>query len=140
MCTHRRPLTIISVLALSVLLTACGGSSGAAGGEHAGGHESESTVQEPVEGAPEVTLTATDIDYTPATLELKAGESTNVTVVNEGETLHDFTFEAAGLHVNVEPGQSVTTSITIDEPGTYEAVCTVAGHAEAGMTVEVVVS
>ena len=142
MCTPRTFLTLGSA-ALAVVLAACGGGAGSsadAGGERGGDHAAEESVAEPVEGAPEITLSATDIDYAPATLDLKAGESTNITVVNDGETLHDFTLEAAGLHVNVEPGQEVTTSVTIDEPGTYEAICTVAGHAEAGMTVEVVVS
>ncbi len=72
----------------------------------------------PVKGASQVTVTAVDIDFEPARMDVVLGEPVNVTVVNEGGTLHDF---------------------TIDEPGTYEAKCTVAGHAEAGMTVDVVV-
>lgn len=145
MCKSRSWLAALAVLAVSVLLTACGGGGGStadAGGEHGGGqdHAAQASVHDPVDGAPEVTLTATDIDYAPATLELTAGEPTNVTIVNDGETLHDFTLEEADVHANVEPGESVTTSVTIDEAGTYQAVCTVAGHAEAGMTIEVVVS
>lgn len=139
MSMSRPWLTAVAVFVLGALLAACGGGS-AGGGDHGGDHAAESSVHEPVEGAPQVTLTATDIDYAPATLELTAGEPTNVTVVNDGEALHDFTLEAADVHANVEPGESVTTSVTIDEPGTYQAVCTVAGHEEAGMTVEVVVS
>ena len=74
------------------------------------------------------------------TLEVSAGEPVNITVTNEGETLHDFTLEEADVHVNVAPGETKTTSVTINEPGTYEATCTVAGHAEAGMTIDVTVS
>lgn len=139
MCRPRSWLVTITVVVLGALLAACGGST-AAGGGHGGDHAAQSSVHEPVEGAPEVTVTATDIDYAPATLELTAGEPTNVTIVNDGETLHDFTLEQADVHANVEPGESVTTSVTIDEPGTYQAVCTVAGHEEAGMTIEIVVS
>lgn len=141
MCTLRRWMKLTALALAGALLVACGGGSSSAGdGEHAGGHEGESSVVEPVDGAPEVTLTATDIDYAPATLELTAGEPTNVTIVNEGEAMHDFTLEAAGIHANLEPGQEITLGVTVDEPGTYEALCTVAGHAEAGMTVEVIVS
>jgi uncharacterized cupredoxin-like copper-binding protein len=96
-------------------------------------------VVEPVEGAPEVTVITRDIEFEPTTLELTAGEPTNVTVVNEGQALHDFTLEEAGVHVNVEPGESVTTAVTVDEPGTYQAVCTVPGHEDAGMVVEITV-
>ena len=133
---------VITTLVAALLLAACGsGGSGPAdaGSAHGGDHAAEN-VQPPVEGAPEVTVNAVDIDFKPQTLELTAGEPTNVTVVNDGETLHDFTVEAADVHVNVEPGQSTTTAVTIDEPGTYEAKCTVEGHAEAGMTIEIVVS
>lgn len=122
-------------MALALALTACAGASGATD-DHGDGHAAEESVIDPVDGAPEVTVIATDIDFTPATIALTAGEPINVTVVNEGETLHDFTLEAAGIHVNVEPGTTKTTSVTIDDPGSYRAVCTVAGHAEAGMVID----
>ena len=32
-----------------------------------------------------------------------------------------------------EPGETVTAGITVDTPGTYEFLCTVPGHADAGM-------
>jgi len=93
----------------------------------------------PVEGAREVTIRAVDLDFEPASLEVVAGEPVNVTVVNDGELLHDFTLEAADVHLNVEPGETKTTSLTITEPGRHEAKCTVAGHAESGMTVDIMV-
>jgi uncharacterized cupredoxin-like copper-binding protein len=142
---RRTLLGLAAVLAL--LLVACGGgdSTGdqAGGDDHAGDmsgdHAAQESVVEPVEGAPEVTVITRDIEFEPTTLELTAGEPTNVTVVNEGQALHDFTLEEAGVHVNVEPGESVTTAVTVDEPGTYQAVCTVPGHEDAGMVVEITV-
>lgn len=124
---------------LATLLAACGGPGDPddAGAEaHGADHAAQESVSEPVEGARDITVTAVDIDFQPATLALAAGEPVNVTVVNQGETLHDFTLDAAGVHVNVEPQQSVTTSLTLDEPGSYQAVCTVPGHEEAGMVVD----
>ena len=128
-----RTTAAVTAIVLSLLLAGCGG------GGHAG-HDGAQQVAEPVDGAVTVDVAAVDIDFTPATLRLVAGEPVNVTVTNEGEALHDFTLEAAGVHVNVEPGQSLTTSVVIDEPGHYEAKCTVTGHAEAGMTIDVVVT
>lgn len=104
----------------ALLLAACGGSSGTDGagaGGYGGGHMASESLTAPVEGAPEVTVTAVDIDFEPARMDVTAGEPINVTVVNEGETLHDFTLDAADVHVNVEPGESKTTSLTIDRCG-----------------------
>lgn len=130
----RRPWIVLAVVA-AALLTACG--SGGGGGM--ADHSAMGDAKAPVEGAPQVELTAVDIDYRPDTLELTAGEATNVTVTNEGETLHDFSLEEADVHMDIEPGASETTSLTIDEPGTYLAICTVAGHEDAGMTIDVTV-
>lgn len=158
MSHFRRGVIVTLVTAFTLLAAACGGSeaptaasgdaeqqarpSDDAGGDdaaHGGDHAASERAAAPVDGAEEVVLTAVDIDFEPAQLELKAGEPVNVTIVNEGEALHDFTLEAADVHINVEPGQSKTAAVTVDEPGRYEAKCTVAGHAEAGMTIDVVV-
>ena len=140
-----RAAFLIATILSAVVLTACGSGSGggnAAGDDegHGGGHAASDEVAEPAEGATEVTVTAVDIDFKPAKIELQAGEPLNVTVVNDGSTLHDFTLEEADVHVNVKPGESKSTSLTINEPGTYKAKCTVAGHEEAGMTLDVVVT
>jgi uncharacterized cupredoxin-like copper-binding protein len=151
MSVLRRVLRVALLAVLAVLLAACGGtgattdaghdmSDGEAMGDHNGvDHAGQGSVDEPVEGAPEITLNAVDIDFQPETIELTAGKSVNVTVVNAGQALHDFTLEEAGVHVNVPPGGQVTTSLVVDEPGAYEALCTVPGHAAAGMVVKVVV-
>ena len=137
MLLHKPPIALTAISA-ALLLAACGGASG--DGAHGGGHAASESVAEPVDGASEVTVNAVDIDFKPESIEIVAGEPVNVTVVNEGQTLHDFTLEEADVHVNVEAGEQKTTSMTIDEPGRYEALCTVESHAEAGMTVAVVVA
>jgi uncharacterized cupredoxin-like copper-binding protein len=145
MSTRLRPVLLGLAALLAVLLVACGdgGATQAAddgGGDgHGDDHAAQESVIEPVDGAPEVTVTAMDIEFEPKTLEMTAGEPTNVTVVNEGAILHDFTVEEAGVHVNVEPGDSSTTSLTLDEPGSYQAICTVPGHEAAGMVVDITV-
>jgi len=137
--SHHHLATVAATLAVVFLLAACGGRSDTAGG-HGGGHTASESIAEPVDGASEITVNAVDIDFKPDTIEIVAGEPVNVTVVNEGRVLHDFTLEEANVHMNVEPGESKTTSLTIDEPGRYTAECTVESHAEAGMTIDVVVA
>ena len=133
----RLPIAISAALAL--VLAACAGSSTSTA-DHGGDHAASEQVAEPADGARQVDVTAVDIDFEPQRLELAAGEPVNIVVTNKGETLHDFTLEAADVHLNVEPGATGTTSLTIDEPGEYEAKCTVAGHAEAGMTMQITVT
>jgi uncharacterized cupredoxin-like copper-binding protein len=43
------------------------------------------------------------------------------------------------LHVAAEPGATNRLSFTPTKPGTYEFMCTVAGHKEAGMAGTMVV-
>ena len=141
-------LPAIMFLVAVLALPACGGgdagtsadSATSGDGHSAGGHSQDESVHEPVEGAQDVQLTAVDIDYEPAQLELKAGEPANVTVANKGETVHDFTLEEADVHMNVDPGKEATTSVTVDDAGEYKAICSVPGHADAGMVVDVTVT
>ena len=134
------PLIVLLVTA-ALGLAACGGAETADDqpDDGNGGDGAAETVHPAVEGAPDVALTAVDIDFQPDTLQLTAGEPTNVTVTNAGEAEHDFTLEEAGVHVNVDPGTSETTAVTVDEPGVYKAICSVPGHTDAGMVIEVTV-
>lgn len=91
----------------------------------------------PVEGATEVHVQATEMAFTPAELVLAAGETVNVTVTNDGQLFHDFVLEGAGVHLNLGAGEQATAALTLNEPGTYEAICTVTGHAGAGMVLTI---
>ena len=160
--TTHRPLRLrvaaLSVV-LAVLLAACapaGAPGTAPGGDQPGGmphdqmpmgqmHDTtddshEEQAPAPVEGAAEVRISATEMAFAPAELDLAAGEPVNITVVNDGDVFHDFDVPAAGIHLDLDPGEQTTAAITLDEPGTYEATCTVPGHANAGMTLTIHVS
>jgi uncharacterized cupredoxin-like copper-binding protein len=63
-------------------------------------------------------------------------------VVNKGHLPHDFKICTKGGTANtctgkttklLSPGQSATLTYTFKKKGTYEYLCTVAGHAAAGM-------
>jgi plastocyanin len=90
--------------------------------------------------ATDLKITATDLKFTPPTLQAKAGQPVRVTFENKGVIEHDLTFPAipsdkpaGSLKSVAKPGQTTTLEFTPTTPGTYEYVCTIPGHKEAGM-------
>lgn len=132
----------VAVVAAVGLLVWAGGVSMAGGvwgdhdrlmGLHMGWSVEGGDAEEPVPGAAEVTVTATEMAFERATLQVAAGEPVNITLTNAGEVFHDLTVPELGFMLDAEPGQRVTGSLTVERPGAYEYLCSVPGHASAGM-------
>jgi uncharacterized cupredoxin-like copper-binding protein len=125
----------------SVTLAACGG---------AGQAETAMRVE------------AKEFTFSPANLEVTAGQPVKLTLRNTGTLEHDFSVaelpmegeaEVSGgmdhdmddataepeLHVATAAKGSATLEFTPTKPGTYEFWCTVPGHKAAGMTGTLVV-
>jgi glucose/arabinose dehydrogenase/plastocyanin len=82
--------------------------------------------------AQETTVELVDIAFVPDELTIPANTDVTVSLPNTGAALHTFTIEELGIDVEVVPGD--TGSATINAPaGTYDYICTVPGHKEAGM-------
>ena len=48
--------------------------------------------------------------------------------------VENFTADALGIKVDIQPGSTATVQIPADaQPGTYDFICSIPGHAEAGM-------
>jgi Cu+-exporting ATPase len=63
-----------------------------------------------------------------------------LTFTNADPVFHDWSVEGlANVDVPARPGQTATLRFRIDQPGTYRIICTVPGHAAAGMTGTLVV-
>ena len=141
-----RNVVIASLLAAALaVLAACSGA------------ESAGEVQS-------LTLEAQDLAFSPANLEITAGQPVRLTLQNNGALEHDFSVmefpmegeaaEADGsgheaghggedepdLHVSALGGASATLDFTPTKAGKYEFWCTVPGHKEAGMTGSLVVN
>lgn len=86
-----------------------------------------------VDGAASATVEAGDLFFSLDELEATAGEPLNITLTNGGEVFHDLHVDDTEFALDADPGQTVSGSLTIDEPGTYTFRCTVPGHAAAGM-------
>jgi plastocyanin/mono/diheme cytochrome c family protein len=97
--------------------------------------EGEATAESGDEGAPTgdaITVTMHDIFFDPTEISITADTPTEFHFVNEGSGVHDFTVDALGIHVTLNPGESATE--TINAPaGDYEYYCSIPGHKDAGM-------
>ncbi|MEW6287938.1 MAG: cupredoxin domain-containing protein [Chloroflexota bacterium] len=125
---------IVVAVFLSLVLSACGG-----GGA--------STT---------INVTMTDFHFEPMEFTVPAGQEITLNAVNNGAVIHEFVIFKLGTdagekfgdedeeniywEVEVEPGQSVTTTFTApSEPGEYSVTCGIEGHLEAGMNGKLIV-
>ena len=86
----------------------------------------------------EITITAFDLGFEPAMVDVDRPGVYLVTFVNDGGTLHDVTF-ADGTTIAAEGHTTATGQVTIPPEG-LTFICSVPGHSDAGMTGEVMVS
>ena len=89
-------------------------------------------------GAPQIVLQ--EMRFTPNRIDAKVGVPLTVQLTNRGTERHDLNFESlhmpglAGVESILEPGETRTITLTFDQPGTHTFICTLPGHAAAGMT------
>jgi len=90
--------------------------------------------------SPEVKIVSTDLKFTPLTIQAKVGQPIKILLENKGVIEHDLTFPtiktdkpAGSLKTVAKPGQTTTLEFTPTAKGTYEFICTIPGHKEAGM-------
>ncbi|GMR10802.1 MAG: hypothetical protein BMS9Abin28_1626 [Anaerolineae bacterium] len=81
----------------------------------------------------ELKVTASEFTFDPATINLKIGEPVLAKITNTGTLQHTFTIPDLDVDVATPVGQTVTVEFTPARSGTFELVCTVPGHKEAGM-------
>ena len=109
-----------------------------------------------------ISLQVQDFEFTPKTLQVKAGQPVVLSVKNTGTVAHDWsimeiptvgeahssadpkghTMEGMAepeLHVAIAPGSTGKLEFTPEKAGTYEFFCTVAGHRDLGMVGQLVV-
>ncbi|MEX2487886.1 MAG: cupredoxin domain-containing protein [Nitriliruptoraceae bacterium] len=102
--------------------------------DHMGWNRASTTTMASAEpGAEEITIEAGDLWFQPEAIEIPGGGTVNLTVRNTGAVFHDLTVRDLDLQFNVEAGDTTTSAIRVDTPGTYEFICSVPGHAAGGM-------
>lgn len=85
-----------------------------------------------------VTVSGTDaLKFEPSSITVKAGQPVTLTFSNTGQMAHDWSLDkgaAQPVKISAAGGQTASTTFTIDRPGAYTFICSVPGHAAAGMT------
>jgi uncharacterized cupredoxin-like copper-binding protein len=105
-----------AALTVAVVLVGAGASSVMAGSAHTQGTS--------------VKVAASEFKFVLSTKTAKAG-SVSFVVTNKGKLSHDFKI-AGKKTALIKPGKSATLTVTLKK-GSYPYMCTVAGHAQAGM-------
>jgi uncharacterized cupredoxin-like copper-binding protein len=81
-----------------------------------------------------------DLRFTPNRLDARVGIPMTVTLQNDGTQVHDFRFPSLhmpgleGIESILQPGETRTLTLTFDQPGEHVFICSLPGHAAAGMT------
>lgn len=113
------------------------------GGNHGPGRHGPGGAQERnasrIDGAREVAVIADDFAFEPSRIELTAGEPVNV-VLSAADGQHDLVVDEVDFHVAADRDEVVGGGLLVNEPGAYVGYCSVAGHREAGMELEVMVA
>ena len=81
-----------------------------------------------------------EMRFKPNRINAKVGVPLTLRLTNEGTERHDLNFESihmpglGGVESILDPGETRSITLTFDEPGTHLFICTLPGHAAAGMT------
>ncbi len=114
---------LLAVGLLAVGVAACGGKK----------QESGST-ETSAQGGNTITITLSDFKIEPATLNLKQGTTYTLVIKNNGPSVHDFAIKDLGVQSPmIDSGKEATVQVTPNKTGTFNAICTVAGHEQLGM-------
>lgn len=104
----------------------------------------------------EIDATLDDFKFSPTEWTVAAGEEITIELENNGSVLHEFVILQPGVEISseadlpateeelladfvyweteIEPGQSKTETFTAPEAGTYQVICAIETHFDAGMT------
>ncbi|MDZ7678547.1 MAG: cupredoxin domain-containing protein [Acidimicrobiales bacterium] len=127
---HWRKGVVVAVGATALLLGACGGDDDAA-------------------TSTEIETEATEFKFDPDAWSVSAGEEFTIEFTNSGSVEHEWAVLKEGEDIESEDdfaedkvlfeveaipaGESVTESFTVEDAGTYQVICAIDGHFDAGM-------
>jgi len=114
---------VAALSALMLVLAACGGGGGSQDSSSNGGGDGVLVVE-----------LGPGFVFKPNEITVSAGEEVTIRLVNKDSTVHNFIIEALGVHSgDLAGGETTEVTFTAPEPGEYEIICDIPGHAAGGM-------
>lgn len=120
-------LATAAAVVIGALVAGCGGGSTATSGG----------------AAQAVALKTPGMKFEPGKIEVKVGQPVKLTLENPDSQEHDLRITgvaAQEVKLKVAPGKSGAVEFTPTKEGTFEMICTIPGHKDAGMKGSVVVN
>jgi plastocyanin len=114
-------MAAVAVLAIGLVLAACGGDDSGGGGAGGGGADGGATGGGG--GSRTVQMTIKDFAFDPSTIRGSAGETLTIEVSNEDSAEHSFTLDDDSVSRDFEGGDSGSVEVTLPESGTVGWHC-----------------
>lgn len=81
----------------------------------------------------EVHLNVSEWSFSPKQVQLPTGKPVTLVLDNAGKLEHDVTIPALGVALKAAAGKSASQTVTAAREGTFDFLCSIPGHKEAGM-------
>jgi len=92
-----------------------------------------STTAAVADSARTVHLNVKEWSFEPRSLQLPAGKPVTLVLDNTGQLDHDVSIPSLGVQVTARAGKSASQTVTPTKEGTFDFLCSIPGHKEAGM-------
>jgi manganese oxidase len=87
----------------------------------------------------QIHLTVKEWSFQPNQLQLPVGRPVTLVLDNTGQLDHDVSIPSLGIQLKAAAGKSASQTVTATDEGTFDYLCSLPGHKEAGMKGQVVV-
>ena len=95
-------------------------------------------IPTPEPGERRIEVDLRNFEFRPAVIEVEAGELIGFELTSS-DIRHTFNVPGTGIAAEIRAGVPVLERFTFERPGEYTVICTIAGHADAGMVGKIVV-
>lgn len=96
------------------------------------------TLATPLPEERRIVVELRNFEFRPETIEVEKAELIGFELTS-ADIRHRFTVVGTNIDVDVQPGQTSVERIRFETPGTFTILCTIAGHAKAGMVGNLIV-
>ena len=97
------------------------------------GGQSGRSAPAPVSGAPVLPVTATEFAFRPGLVRVQVNQTVNIELINGGGMFHTLTVSDTPFELRAPAGERISGAFRATRPGSYGFICSVPGHAQAGM-------